>query len=147
MDTGTEHSLTTIVINVCRLKKDTYEITNCYEIPANVRETFEIMSNSGGSWGPGGYLYITGHDLPQAYVMELPKIGHIMHLVAVVDVPDIAGQGIAWDHWACTPTLVGIYRPDKTVIVTEMPTEDEIMAVARPQRTGTVHDNVADFHS
>ena len=116
-----------------------------FEIPHEVRETFEIMSNSGGSWGPDGYLYLAGHDLPQVYVTEKPKIGHILHLVAVVDVPDIAGQGIAWDCSHDEPILWGIYRPDKTVIKTRMPTKDEIEAVARPQKVGTVHHDVADF--
>ena len=94
------------------------------------------MSNSGGSWGPDGYLYLTGHDLPQVYAMELPKIGSVLHLAAAVDVPDIAGQGIAWDRSADEPTLYGIFRPDKTVIKTKMP---DISGYATPDaRTGTV---------
>ncbi|KAL7561709.1 hypothetical protein ACA910_016470 [Epithemia clementina (nom. ined.)] len=43
------------------------------------------------------------------------------------------------------PTLYGIYRPNKTVIVTAMPTKDEILAVARPQKKGTVHEYLSEF--
>ena len=31
------------------------------------------MSNSGGSWGPDGFLYLTGHDPAEIYKMRLPK--------------------------------------------------------------------------
>jgi hypothetical protein len=131
---------------VARMHKDTFEIVEAFQLPDEVLGTFEIMSNSGGSWGPDGYLYLAGHDLPQVYVMEKPLIGHTLHLVAVIDVPDIAGQGIAWDRWADEPTLIGIYRPNKQVIVTRMPTKAEIEAVARPQRAGVVHTSVSDFY-
>lgn len=77
--------------------------------------------------------------------MEKPCMGHILHHVATVDVPDIAGQGIAWDHFAEDPTLYGIYRPDKTVIVTAMPDSIAIAGVAASQSCGTVHTNMADF--
>ncbi|KAL7561708.1 hypothetical protein ACA910_016470 [Epithemia clementina (nom. ined.)] len=130
---------------IARMSADTFQILELFEIPLEVRETFDIMSNSGGSWGPDGYLYISGHDLPQVYVMEKPIIGHTLHLVAVIDVPDIEGQGIAWDRWTEEPTLYGIYRPNKTVIVTAMPTKDEILAVARPQKKGTVHEYLSEF--
>lgn len=132
------------------------------------------MSNSGGSWGPDGYLYLTPHTPPYAYVFELPQIGSVLHHVATVNVPDsksmksrsfvffskltyrfvcvlncyngtVAGQGIAWDRWAGTPTLIGIYRPDKTVIVSAMPTKEEIDAVGVFQTPPTVHTNVSMF--
>ena len=55
--------------------------------------------------------------------------------MAVVDVPDIAGQGIAWDRTAEVPTLYGIYRPDKTVIVTQMPTVRKSRVWLAPKRS------------
>jgi hypothetical protein len=55
------------------------------------------MSNSGGSWGPDGKLYLTGHDPAEAYVMELPKGGSILNWVATVPLKN-TGQGIAWDR-------------------------------------------------
>ena len=39
--------------------------------PANTGD----MSNSGGSWGPDGYLYITGHDPAQVHKVQLPEAG------------------------------------------------------------------------
>lgn len=56
------------------------------------------MSNSGGSFGPDGWLYITGHDATEVYVMKLPSAGSILTWVATIWLPDIAGQGIAWDR-------------------------------------------------
>ena len=55
-------------------------------------------------------------------------------LLAIIDVPNNAGQGIAWD-WTVAiecPTLASIYRPEKTVIVTAISTLEESEAVARP---------------
>jgi hypothetical protein len=30
-------------------------------------DKFELMSNSGGSWGADGFLYLTGHDPAELY--------------------------------------------------------------------------------
>jgi len=33
------------------------------------------MSPSGGRWGSDGFLYVTGHDLLEMYVLKLPIAG------------------------------------------------------------------------
>lgn len=131
-------------VQVVRMDRD-FQIVERWQIPDHVREEFEIMSNSGGSWGPDGYLYLTPHTPPYTYVFELPKIGSVLHHVATVHVPDIAGQGIAWDRWADTPTLVGIYRPNKTVIISQMPTKEEIDAVGIFQNEAVIHTDPSSF--
>lgn len=91
-------------------------------LPDEVLQTDKTanMSNSGGSWGPDGYLYITGHDLPEVYKVKLPEIGSKLELVEVIplnmggDLDDIGnvsirGQGIAWDRSTCGE-LWGIIR-------------------------------------
>lgn len=68
-----------------------------WTIPADIVEKFDDMSNSGGSWGPDGKLYLTGHDPAEAYVMELPEFGAELTWVATVPLSN-RGQGIAWDR-------------------------------------------------
>jgi len=55
------------------------------------------MSNSGGSWGPDGYLYLTGHDPAELYRVRLPKAGSVLEVVDIIPM-NIRGQGIAWDR-------------------------------------------------
>lgn len=68
-----------------------------WTIPEGVVEKFEDMSNSGGSWGPDGKLYLSGHDPAEAYVMQLPEMGPVLDWVGTVPL-DNHGQGIAWDR-------------------------------------------------
>jgi len=85
-----------------------WDIAEQYVIPDVVVEKFEDMSNSGGSWGPDGKLYLSGHDPAEAYVMELPEIGSTLKWVATVPLA-IAGQGIAWDR-SQPDVIYGIIR-------------------------------------
>ena len=48
-------------------------------LPKPVLDSFEEMSNSGGSWGPDGLLYLTGHDPAEIYNMRLPKAGSVLN--------------------------------------------------------------------
>lgn len=66
-------------------------------LPKVILDKFESMSNSGGSWGPDGYLYLSGHDPAEVYKMRLPKAGSVLELVEVIPM-NIRGQGIAWDR-------------------------------------------------
>ena len=59
-------------------------MTGVWVLPEEVLEKFEDMSNSGGSWGPDGRLYISGHDPAEVYVMELPEAGSMLKWVATV---------------------------------------------------------------
>ena len=68
-----------------------------WTIPEEIVEKFDDMSNSGGSWGPDGNLYLTGHDPAEAYVMALPEFGSILTWKATVPLAN-RGQGIAFDR-------------------------------------------------
>lgn len=92
-----------------------WEIEEAYVIPDPVLERFDDMSNSGGSWGPDGNLYLTGHDPAEAYVMQLPDLGSMLHWVGTVPLA-IEGQGIAWDR-AEPDILYGFVRETNTVSV------------------------------
>jgi hypothetical protein len=88
--------------------------------PQNLLERFAPMSNSGGSWGRDGLLYISGHDYPEVYVLKLPASGYTLEYLRTLPVP-IAGQGIALDRTVKNkPVLWGINRAKHTVIRTEL---------------------------
>lgn len=89
--------------------------------PNEVLKKFGEMSNSGGSWGPDGLLYITGHDAPELYVMKIPEQGSILELVDIVPI-NCTGQGIAWDR--SDPGLIfTIRKADHKVIHSKLITE------------------------
>ena len=74
-----------------------FKFVEGWVMPKAILEKFEAMSNSGGSWGPDGYLYLTGHDPAEVYKMRLPKAGSVLELVETIPM-NIRGQGIAWDR-------------------------------------------------
>jgi len=87
------HKANTLMV---KLTKD-FRPLQSWTLPEAILSRFEDMSNSGGSWGPDGYLYLTGHDPAELYRMRLPKAGSVLELVDVIPM-NIRGQGIAWDR-------------------------------------------------
>ncbi len=87
-------------------------------LPAVLLREFSPYSNSGGSWGPDGYLYLTGHDGATVFRVALPTAGSALILEDRIAVP-IEGQGIAWDRSEDTPRLYGIRRSSRTVVAIE----------------------------
>lgn len=92
---------------VVRFDRD-WRIAETWGLPDEVLEKFGDMSNSGGSWGPDGRLYLTGHDAAEAYMMERPETGSVLKWIATVPLKN-TGQGIAWDR-ATPGVLYGIIR-------------------------------------
>ena len=86
--------------------------------PENIVQRFRPMSNSGGSWGPDGLLYCTGHDHPELYGMKIPQIGSILEFIKTIPI-DNTGQGIAWDR--SNPGIIyTISKKDRQVRVFEL---------------------------
>jgi hypothetical protein len=85
-----------------------FRYVESWVLPKAILQKFEAMSNSGGSWGPDGYLYLTGHDPAEIYKMRLPKAGSVLELVETIPM-NIRGQGIAWDRSA-RGVIYGIIR-------------------------------------
>lgn len=100
---------------------DDFTVRRRWTLPDGLLARMAPMSNSGGSWGPGGYLYLTGHDYPEIYVVQLPRSGSQLHWVATVRVPDLNGQGIAWDRSADERILWAILRRQEQVYQIQMP--------------------------
>lgn len=92
---------------IVRFDKD-WRVVEAWVLPDALLKKFGDMSNSGGSWGPDGKLWITGHDLPEAYALMLPEAGSVLRWVGTARM-DIAGQGIAWDR-SDSKVIWGIIR-------------------------------------
>jgi hypothetical protein len=72
-------------------------------------------SLSGGAIGPGGFLFVTGHDEPELYVLEFPVAGAALRWVATIPIP-AEGQAFAWDP-AAPGMLYAILKRKREVIV------------------------------
>lgn len=94
---------------------DEYKVERSWIFPEELIKRSLPMSISGGSWGPDGRLYVSGHDHPEVYVMRLPKMGSILELEETIPV-GIAGQGIAWDR-SEPGVFYGIVRKTREVVV------------------------------
>lgn len=114
--TGTDERWTTVV----KFNSD-WQPLESWVFPEEVSQKFVPMSNSGGSWGPDGLLYCTGHDGAEIYAMKLPEAGSVLDLVEIVPI-EIYGQGIAWDR--SDPNYIyGIIKKDRKVIVSKFISE------------------------
>jgi hypothetical protein len=91
-----------------------------WALPATVLERIAPMSISGGGWGPDGRLYLSGHDLPELYVVRLPMGGGVLdHLDTIA--MDAEGQAIDWDE-SQPGMLYGITRRTKEILAMKVPT-------------------------
>ncbi len=98
---------------------DEWRQTWSWSFPASVLERFAPMSSSGGGWGPDGRLYVTGHDHPELYILELPKAGAVLNHVGTISVP-IEGQAIDWDE-SRPGELYGISRSGREIVRMKIP--------------------------
>ena len=96
---------------------DQWQKLEAWVFPEEVIHKFRPMSNSGGSWGPDGLLYCTGHDLPELYAFRIPQRGSVLELVETIPI-NIFGQGIAWDR-SEKGNIYGIRKKDKQVVLSE----------------------------
>jgi hypothetical protein len=86
--------------------------------PEKVYKRFSPYSCSGGSWGPDGLLYCSGHDRPELYAMRLPEEGGVLELVGIMQV-ESRGQGIAWDR-SRKDTICTIKRRERLIVVSRI---------------------------
>lgn len=93
-----------------------------YAMPPTILKTMAPQAASGGAIGPGGHLYIMGHDRPEMYVLAFPKMGPYLEHIATIAVP-ARGQAFAFDPdqpshiWA-------IDRPTRQVVSFTLPKLD-----------------------
>lgn len=86
------------------------------------------FSASGGAFGPGGYLYLSGHDARALYVATLPKGGATLHWIGSLPIT-APGQAFAWDPLE-PQTLYTINKQTREVIIGRVmrPTENQAPA-------------------
>lgn len=98
---------------------DDWQLLESWLFPPQVVASWGKSSCSGGSWGPDGLLYTTGHDAKELYVLRLPKMGVTLEYVTMIKVP-FEGQSWAWDR--SEPRVIyGITRNSGEVIVARIP--------------------------
>jgi outer membrane protein assembly factor BamB len=108
-ETGRDHTATKLV------KFDTrWKAQATWTFPTAVLDRMKPYSASGGTWGADGRLYVTGHDRPELYVLEAPKGGGVLKLVALAPIP-VSGQAIAFDRGA-KGVLFGVNRATREVV-------------------------------
>lgn len=91
--------------------------------PEYLLNRFGHYSASGGRWGRGGLLYVTGHDLPELYALRLPTAGARLNYVATIRLPT-DGQAFDWDYGH--PDLIWtIERKTSVLVESRLPKEVE----------------------
>ena len=89
-----------------------------WKFPKSLIEKFAGNSSSGGSFGPGGHLFVTGHDAREMYLLQLPEGGSEVKWLSTLPIIT-AGQAFAWDPTDAN-TLFSIERKTKEVVVSRI---------------------------
>lgn len=92
-----------------------------WTFPDELMARLHPYSTSGGTWSPEGQLYITGHDPPTLFVLQLPPAGSTLELIAEIN-GSTPGQGIAWDY-AADRVMYGVNRKGHEVVWMRVPDE------------------------
>lgn len=111
---GRTHRDTRIV-----LFNDSWAEVGGYALPDSLLEKLAPHSVSGGSFGPDGLLYVTGHDAPEIYVLRVPLQGPVLEHIATLKAP-IEGQAWAWDR-SGDRTIFAISRSTGAVVILKVP--------------------------
>ncbi|MBM4027194.1 MAG: hypothetical protein FJ280_17575 [Planctomycetes bacterium] len=105
---GKENNRNTTLVQ-CRWENEGFAEVRTWKFPAEVVAQWGSMSCSGGSWGPDGYLYTTGHDDAKVHVLTIDPAGDLKY-VRTEEGVGFHGQAIAWDRFSDPPVLWGIVR-------------------------------------
>lgn len=98
---------------------DQWRRLEAWGLPSTVLSRVAPMSVSGGGWGPDGKLYLSGHDLPELYVMRLPAGGGVLDHLGILGM-EAEGQAIDWDE-SLPGMLYGITRRSQEIIAMRIP--------------------------
>lgn len=96
---------------------DEWRRTGGWALPPGLIERFggRGYSASGGGFGPGGHLYLTGHDNTELYVVTFPAAGSVLRWIATIPFPS-EGQAFCWDPHD-PGVLYSIVKKTREVIV------------------------------
>lgn len=93
--------------------------TESWALPATILERIAPMSISGGAFAANGDLWLSGHDLPELYVVRLPKGGARLDHVATIPM-EAEGQAIDRDE-SQPDTVWGIKRQTRELLEMRLP--------------------------
>jgi len=110
---------------------DNFNELGRWTFPEEVVERFFPFSCSGGSWGPDGLLYVSGHDRPELYALRIPPRGRVLELVYTIEI-ESGGQGIAWDR-PQKDTICTIKRKEKEIVMSRV---DQLNNVYKARLSG-----------
>lgn len=85
-----------------------------WAFPAELVSLFGNYSSSGGAFGPGGYLFVTGHDEYVLYVLAFPEGGSYLRLVGRIPIHSY-GQAFAFDPYDAG-VFYGIIKAERVVV-------------------------------
>ncbi len=98
---------------------DQWRRLEAWALPVSILERIAPMSISGGGWGPDGRLWLSGHDLPELYVVALPDGGGVLDHIQTIGM-EAEGQAIDWDESA-PGMLYGITRSTRELLAMRTP--------------------------
>jgi hypothetical protein len=93
---------------------DQWRRLEAWALPSSILDRIAPMSISGGGWGPDGRLWLSGHDLPELYVVAIPDGGGVLEHVETFGM-EAQGQAIDWDE-SQPGMLYGITRSTKEIL-------------------------------
>ena len=104
-----DHSFSTIVRYDSSWRRE-----GGWMIAPSVIQRMKPMAASGGSIGPDGLLYLSGHDRAEIYVLAAPAMGPTLIHIATIEI-DAQGQAFAWDKSANDRIVYAISRSNRQV--------------------------------
>lgn len=103
-----------------------------WSFPAELIQRFAGSSASGGGFGPGGRLFVTGHDAKELYLLGFPASGAVLEWQATIPIC-AEGQAFAWDPVE-TNVLYSISRKAREVIVSRVTQVADATTASSPLR-------------
>lgn len=103
-----------------------------WSFPPELIQRFAGSSASGGAFGPGGNLFVTGHDAKELYLLGFPTIGATLEWQATIPI-SAEGQAFAWDPVE-TNVLYSISRKAREVIVSRVTQVADATVASSPLR-------------
>ncbi len=88
--------------------------------PDEILDRMSPHGASGGAIGPDGYLYVTGHDRPEMYVLAAPKMGPYLIHVATIAI-EAEGQAFSFIDGDRRKLVAVNRRGQKRVLEIEIP--------------------------
>lgn len=102
---------------------DDFTLEARWSLPDSILARLAPSSISGASWNTDGYLYASGHDKPEIYVLAIPASGTVLRHVGTIAMASF-GQAVDFDP-GDGRLLWSIDRHSRTVFASRIPKPQE----------------------